>query len=222
VPTPDSAVPTVLQDVIDAAFPIPGDAQLRNIRVQTFLRGWGIEQCGGKAAPPDSTADRFEQDLFPSLSLIRERGFTEPVQESFDGFREHCQPGNKLAANASAWEDWRDLMSPWLEHADGVLEDEDLVAPRHAMAECLREATGLDISDEDPVGSLLDAVDEDGSRGNVDDPPMERAAAFADCGAGYFGRFEDLLLESRPAFVEEHRQLLERFARQITSLGYVP
>jgi hypothetical protein len=221
-PTPDTSAPTVLQDVIDAAYPLPGDAQLRNIRVQTFLHGWGLERCGGKAAPPDSTADRFEQDLLPSLSLIRERGFTEPMQESFEGFRDDCQIGDELAAHAPAWEDWRDLMGPWLQHADGVQEDEDLVAPRQAMAECLREATDLDISDEDPVGSLLDAADGAGSRGATDADQMERAVAFADCGAGYFGRFEELLLEARPAFVEEHRGLLKRFARQLTALGYVP
>jgi hypothetical protein len=223
VQTPDTTDSQVLRDVIDAAFPIPGDAQLRNIRVQTFLRGWGILRCGGKPAPPDSTADRFEQDLFPSLSLIRERGFAEPTQESFDGFREHCQIGDKLAANASAWQDWRELVGPWLELADGVLRDEDLVAPRQSMAQCLRQATGLEISGEDPAGSLLSAVDGAGTRGAVDqDLQMERAAAYADCGAGYFGRFEELLLEARPAFVEEHRELLERFARQITTLGYVP
>lgn len=222
VPTPRTTDSPVLRDVIDAAFPLPGDAQLRNIRVQTFLRGWGIEQCGGKSAPPDSTADRFEQTRFPSLSLIRERGFTEPVEESFDGFREDCQIGDELAAAAPAWEDWYELIVPWHELADDVLLDEDLVAPRKAMAQCLREATGLEISDEDPADSLLSAADGAGRGATDQDLQRERAAAYADCGAGYFGTFEQLLRQERPAFVEEHRELLERFARQITRLGYRP
>lgn len=90
------------------------------------------------------------------------------------------------------------------------------------MAQCLREATGLEISDEDPADSLLSAADGAGGGATDQDLQRERAAAYADCGAGYFGTFEQLLRQERPAFVEEHRELLERFARQITRLGYRP
>ena len=90
----DPHEPPVLSDVVDAAFPTPGRAALRNIRVQTFLRSWGVTTCGGKGAPLDSTADRFEQDTLPSLELIREKGFTEPGLESFKGARDDCQIGD--------------------------------------------------------------------------------------------------------------------------------
>lgn len=48
-PGPDD--PYVLRDVVDATFPMPGQAALRNIRVQTFLRSWGVDACGGRGAP---------------------------------------------------------------------------------------------------------------------------------------------------------------------------
>ena len=209
----------VLRDVIDAAFPTPGDGQLRNIRVQTFLRSWGVQQCGGQGAPLDSTADRFEQDLFPSLDLIREKGFTEEPAESFAGSREDCQIGDEIQTQAPAFEDWRELTSPWHELADTVLRDESLVALKQPMAQCLRQTTGLEVDDEDPAGSFLGAMD--GSSRTLQ-ALRQRAAAYADCGASYFGRLEQLLLDARPAMVDEHRELLEDFARQITALGYRP
>jgi len=211
--------PTVLSDVVDAAFPLPGPAQRRNIRVQTFLRGWGIERCGGTAAPIDSTADRFEQDVLPDLELIRERGFTEPVQESTRGVDEDCQIGDLLQAAAPAWGEWRELVGPWLDLVDETLGDEGLVALRAPMAECLRQATGLAIDDADPVGSLFDAADD---RDATDQEQRQTAAAFADCGADYFGRLEGLLRDERPAYVEQHRDLLEDFAHQIAAMGYAP
>ena len=218
-PTPATRDHTILSDVIDAAFPLPGPAQRRNIRVQTFLSGWGVERCGGTAAPIDSTADRFEQDVLPDLELIRERGFTEPTVESRRGIDEDCQIGDMLQAAAPAWGAWRDLLGPWLDLVDETLQDERLRALRAPMAACLRQATGADIDDEDPVGSLFDRAD---SRNATDQERRQTAVAFADCGADYFGTLEALLLDRRPAYVEQHRVLLEDFAQQIEAMGYTP
>jgi hypothetical protein len=212
----------ILSDVVDAAFPTPGDPQLRNIRVQTFLHGWGLERCGGRAAPLDSTADRFEQDVLPNLELIRVRGFTEPSQESFRGVDDDCQIGDELQAAAPAWAEWRELTGPWLAVVDEALGDERLVALKAPMADCLRAATGLEIDDRDPVDSLLGAVDHAGARGAKDQEQQQRAVAFADCGETYFGTLESLLLAQRPTLVAQHRQLLEDFAHQLADLGYTP
>jgi hypothetical protein len=220
--TPGTIDPRILRDVIDAAFPTPGDAQLRNIRVHTFLRGWGIERCGGTAAPLDSTADRFDQDLFPSLDLIRERGFTEPTQESFAGARDDCEIGEELQEHAPALQDWFELAGPWHDLSDAVVQNPELVALGRPMAQCLRQATGLEIDDKDPAGSFLGAVDQAGGRSATDHEQMERAAAYADCGKSYFGTLEELLMGQRPTYVERHRELLEEFARQISALGYTP
>ena len=209
--------PTVLSDVADAAFPTPGRAALRNIRVETFLRSWGVTTCGGTGAPLDSTADRFEQDTLPSLELIRERGFSEPVLESFKGAREDCQIGDELQAVASAFEDWSALSGPWSQLVESTLEDPGLTALEAPMAECLRSATGLDVSVRNPATSFLGAVD-----GSSDAAKQEAAIAYADCGADYFGELERLLLAQRPVYVAEHRALLERFAAQLTGLGYSP
>lgn len=209
--------PPVLSDVIDAAFPTPGRAALRNIRVQTFLRSWGVDRCGGTGAPVDSTADRFEQDTLPNLELIREKGFTEPSQESFKGARDDCQIGDELEAAAPAWRGWFDLTGPWHELVQTTLEDPRLTALKTPMAECLRAATGLDVSARNPATSFLGAVD-----GSDSAERQQAADAYADCGTDYFGELERLLLAERPAYVEQHRQLLERFADQLVVLGYTP
>ena len=65
---PDSVNAQILNDVIDAAFATPGQAALRNIRVQTFLRSWGVDACGGTGAPLDDTSNRYEQNVLPSRS----------------------------------------------------------------------------------------------------------------------------------------------------------
>jgi hypothetical protein len=221
VATPVTTHERVLGDVIEATFQTPGDGQLRNIRVHTFVRGWGLEQCGGQAAPLGDTAGRFAQNVTPSLSLIRERGFTEPEQEKFDGYDEDCQPGEELQARAPAFEDWSTLAVSWQVVIETALRDRTLLALKAPMAQCLRAATGLEIDDRDPAGSLLGAVDGAGTRGASDqERQTEQAAAYADCGANYFGRLEELLLLERPAYVEQHRELLEEFAEQIAALGY--
>jgi hypothetical protein len=209
--------PYVLRDVVDAAFPTPGQAALRNIRVQTFVRSWGVDQCGGTGAPVDSTADRFEQDVLPSLDLIREKGFTEPSQESFKGARDDCEIGDELQAAAPAFQDWFALAGPWHELVQSTLQDPELTALEAPMADCLRTATGLDVDDGDPATSFLGAVD--GADGADRD---QAAAAYADCGADYFGQLERLLLAKRPAYVAQHRSLLEQFAAQMVTLGYTP
>lgn len=215
--TTTATEPPVLSDVIDAAFPTPGRAALRNIRVQTFLRSWGVTTCGGTGAPLDSTADRFEQDTLPSLELIREKGFTEPVVESFEGAREDCQIGDELQAVAPAFEDWFELTGPWHQLVETTTADPGLTALEAPMADCLREATGLGVNDRSPATSFLGAAD------GIDNARRERAAAaYADCGADYFGELEALLLAQRPAYVAEHRALLERFAAQLAALGYAP
>jgi hypothetical protein len=217
--TPPAGVadPQVLDDVVDAAFPTPGGAALRNIRVQTFVRSWAVDQCGGHGAPADSTSDRYEQNVLPSLELIREKGFTEPSQESFEGARDDCQIGDELQAAAPAFEDWFALAGPWHELVQSTLKDPGLTALKTPMAECLTAATGLRVSSRDPATSFLGAVD-----GSEDAARQQEAVAYADCGADYFGRLEELLLAQRPAYVAQHRALIEQFAVQLAGLGYTP
>ena len=212
-----STEPPMLSDVIDAAFPTPGRAALRNIRVQTFVRSWGVDRCGGTGAPLDSTADRFAQDTLPSLELIREKGFTEPVLESFKGARDDCQIGDELQAAAPAFEDWYALTVPWHQLVETTLADPSLTSLEAPMAGCLREATGLDVDDRNPATSFVGAVD-----GSTEVVKQRAAEAYADCGADYFGELEELLLAQRPAYVAQHRALLERFAAQLAGLGYRP
>lgn len=155
--------------------------------------------------------------MLPSLELIREKGFTEPSQESFRGARDDCQIGDELQAAAPAWQAWFELAGPWHELVETALKDESLTSLKEPMAQCLNTATGLDVDARDPATSFLGAVD-----GSDVAERQQLAIAYAECGADYFGRLEQLLLDERPAMVEQHRELLEGFARQITALGYVP
>jgi hypothetical protein len=209
--------PRVLSDVVDAAFPTPGDAALRNIRVNTFIRSWGVDACGGRGAPVDSTAYRFEQNVLPNLELIRDKGFTEPDGESGKGVRDDCQIGDALEAGAPAFEEWYALAGPWHEVVQATLRDPGVTTLEAPMAQCLHAATGLEVDARDPATSFLGAVDGSGGARTHQD-----AAAYADCGADYFGEIEQLLLAQRPAYVAQHRQLLEQFAVELAGLGYVP
>ncbi|WP_418063852.1 hypothetical protein [Pimelobacter simplex] len=213
--------PQVLQDVIDASFTVPGRAQLRRIRVERFVRGWGIDRCGGKAPPLDGTADRFEQGLYPDLGLIRRKGLSEPV-EKIDYGREDCQVGDEIGKRMSAFWDWAKLAIPWDEVTQTLVQDESLVPVKVSMASCLRGRTGLEVSDEDPaisyMGSVNKAVVSDSSLARM----MDLSVAFADCGEDYYAALRRLLEKKRPALIERHREVLEKFATELVELGYVP
>ncbi|WP_377321255.1 hypothetical protein ACFJIY_19160 [Pimelobacter simplex] len=213
--------PQVLQDVIDASFTLPGRAQLRRIRVERFVRGWGIERCGGQAPPLEGTADRFEQGLYPDLGLIRRKGLSEPV-EKIDYGREECQVGDEIGKRMSSFWDWAKLAIPWDEVTQTLVQDESLVPVKVSMASCLRARTGLEVSDEDPaisyMGSVNKAVVSDSSLTRM----MDLSVAFADCGEDYYAALRTLLEKKRPALIERHREVLEKFAAELVELGYVP
>ena len=212
-PTAQPAPPTVLSDVVDAAFTTPGEAASRNIRVQTFLRSWSITACGGTGEPLDSTAMRFEQNLLPNLDLIREKGFSEPINESFAGSRKDCDTAAELAAAAPTWTAWSALSGEWHDTVETTIDDLSLAALLPNAAQCLEDKTGRTIDRRDPIDSFFD--DEDSMAISQTD-----AVAYADCTAGYFGQLETRLLAERPTFVETNEQVLAQFASELSAMGY--
>lgn len=213
--------PQVLQDVIDASFTLPGRSQLRRMRVERFARGWGIERCGGKAPPLDGTADRFEQALYPDLDLIRRKGINESV-EKIDYGREDCQVGDQIGKRMPSFWDWAKLAIPWDEVTQTVVQDASLAPVKEAMATCLRDRTGLEVSDDDPAGSFMGSVDRSFLLSDSVAKMMDYSVAFADCGEDYYAALRTLLEKKRPALIERHREVLEKFATELVELGYVP
>lgn len=211
--------PLVLSDVIDGTFSVPGPGQRRSIRVNTFIRSWMAQQCGGRGAPIDSTAERFSQDTTPDLELIRERGFTEDYVNMFAGADRGCDaasPGN-LVEQAPTFQAWLELRSPWAEVERTAIADDRVAALKEPMARCLEQRSGLTISARNPATSYLSAVD--GARSG----DMRRLATiYADCGGDYFAMIQELMLEQRPELVEKHRDVLEKFAGEVVALGYAP
>lgn len=213
----DMADPQVLQDVVEAVFMAPGVGQRRAMRVLMFIRARKIELCGGKGLPLDSTANRFEQHVFPDLQLIRERGFSEPSQESDEDIPESCDD----APDAPSFNEWINLTSPWRDIVDAVVLDKGLEELREPFWSCLSRRSGLEVEKDVPA-AFLRAVNLAGSDWATDEDQKRFAVAYADCGGEYFGKLRELLLAKRPAMVERHRELLERFAAEIVARGYVP
>lgn len=215
--------PQVLQDVIDATFMVPGSDMLRAMRVAEFGRQRAIEECGGRPGSIDSTAGRMDQSRFPDLDLIRRRGFTEQSaveaeDEQLDSLGDGC---GDLAPDFAAFSDWSQLRAPWMDIFETVVQDPSLTHLKSAMATCLSERTGIRVDPEDPTGYLR-AVNSASAGGASSTEMRAYATAYADCGAPYFERLGTLLSAERPAMVEHHREVLERYAAEIAEAGYAP
>lgn len=98
----------------------------------------------------------------------------------------------------------------------------DLARP---MAQCLREGSGLHVTDDRPSDSFLGSVDvayfEKGSKVTTE-TIWQWSRLYADCSQPYFDAIEHELTTVRPALVERHREVLEEFAAKLVELGYVP
>jgi hypothetical protein len=221
---PDHEVdPQILQDVVEAAYMVPGPRVRRAMRVNNFLRGVGLAECGGGPVPIDGTYDRYSQDLYPDLELIRERGFTE-TEQGYELPEDDVCPDFAPDSIAS-WPRWYRLIGDWTDLAYSLRDqDPGVAAEEPEMARCLRERTGLRFEEHDPTTFIRAMMVANVDGGASVGAPEHRAwaTAYADCGAGYFGALADALLAERDAFVERNREVLTEFARDIAEAGYVP
>lgn len=78
------------------------------------------------------------------------------------------------------------------------------------------------MEDDDPTTFLRSSTYESSKTGDGREDEMRRAEAYADCMAEYFEVMESELLKKRPEFVERNREVLERFASELSGAGYVP
>ena len=215
--------PQILQDAIEAAYMVPGSGIGRAMRVMNFLRGVGLGECGGGPVPLDNTYDRYSQDLYPDLELIRERGLTEHEQGYSLDVAEDCPD---LAPDSiSSWPRWFRLIGEWTDLAYSIRDqDPGVAAERPGMATCLKERTGLEFEQHNPTSYLSATMVATVKASPADTVASRRkwSTAYADCSGSYFGAMADALLAQRDAYVERNRETLTAFAEDLAAAGYVP
>ncbi|MBM7518956.1 hypothetical protein [Nocardioides nitrophenolicus] len=240
-----------MEDVIEYFLPIPGaESAGRGRRIGNFTSNLQVrEECGGTPIPLDLVQSTNES-TYPELDMIREWGLP-PIYSPAERYgldMEDYEVGGEGTDGACLkrlWEEDRakgidsvsgvdfegvvdKLALPWQEDQELTTRSDPRVQPlRVAMAQCLREGSGLAVSDEDPSTSFLKGVD----RAYILVPEPERVSAetvmewsvlYADCGEPYYAKVKELLEEVRPAWVERNREVIENFAAKLVELGYVP
>jgi hypothetical protein len=189
------------------------------MRVVTFIRNLAITQCGGTPAPVDGTVDRYAQDLFPDLTLIRERGLVEAAPDPTATVEPNC---SLVPKNIPSYLAWMHNGAEWQDIAQGIQErSAALEHLKPIMAQCLRLHTGLAIRGGDPA-SFLNSVNVADQEGATLAQYMTWSAAYADCGAEYFAAFGSELAKRRRSMVQGSRDLLQSLAAEILAAGYTP
>jgi hypothetical protein len=106
-----------------------------------------------------------------------------------------------------------------------VLNTEAVLAAGKPMAQCLRDGSGLHVTDDNPGLSFGLSVDVAYFRVKDpvgDDTMWEWTRLYVDCAEPYFAVVKRELEARRPELVERHREALEAFAVKLMELGYVP
>lgn len=230
--------PQVLDDVVAAAFPVPGPSVRRWMRVGNFTADFVKIACGStERLSIDRTTERYSQGEFPDLELIRTKGLVEKDPRvdregnplPVPGLEPGCDASSKgnLFERMPSQQAWLNLQEPWNDVVATVEQDPSVVALKAPFAQCLRDGTqgtGIVVSSEDPGRTFLTQTDLAYAHGTI--TTRERQGRipklYARCGAAYFGRTQVLLEAERPAMIERHRELLEQAARELVAMGYVP
>lgn len=169
------------------------------------------------------TDDRIAQDMFPDLALIRREGFGGEVNHrdlAIETIRSDCPD---LTPGLIYYADIRNLEYEWTLRAQEVRDGSEAVAQtKEPAAECLRDRTGLEAEDADPTTFLRSTTYEMSKGTTSREEEMAYAEAYADCMTDYFDAMASELMERRPEYVERNREVLERFAVEISAAGYVP
>ena len=107
-----------------------------------------------------------------------------------------------------------------------VANAEVVLAAAKPAAQCLRQGSGLQVTDDDPANSFGGAVNTAYFRHHPAPVSVETmwkwSRLYADCMENYFEVVKRELSKQRPALVERYREQLEAFAAELVKLGYVP
>lgn len=240
VPAPaPRADPQVVEDVIANFLPLPdAQSQARAQRVINFANWAQQASCGAKPLPPDFVTDSSGIG-FPNLKLIREGGLGAIFGQSakyatldVDDYApdKDCLEQMVEEGAAPAVLNYEEIVEkialPWQDDYSLKAMNDPSVAPlRLKMAKCLREGSGLEVSDEDPDTSFKRGADVAFFR--LENPIskaqlMEWSIMYADCAEPYFRQLQTVLEAERPALIERNREVIDQFAARLVELGYVP
>lgn len=221
---PGAVEPQVLQDVISAAFEVPGKDMRRAMRLLQFMRNLGIQECGGEPGPADGTYNREDQSRFPDLELIRKKGFTEQKaveaeDKRLEGLNADCQ---ELEPDLPHYNGWRQAVDSWIEPVIAAGQSASVQDQKPALASCLTRKSGATIAVADPVNEFLKLVNTENAKGSGQSRLADLAVFYADCAEGYFTALREELDKSRPQFIDRNRETLDDFAAELVAAGYVP
>jgi len=228
VPTSAPAVdPQGLQDGIEARFMGPGDGVRRAMRVREVNHQGGIRKCGGEPTRSlGTTANRWDQGLFPDMELIRLYGFGIGQSSDDDAKILATLPsGCGLFPAIPDFDKWFALQGAWHDVVLTILQDPTMVSLKKPMATCLTDRTGLRVKEESPADSYLAALTSRWlklSKADWEAQWQGYTYAFIDCGQEYYDTLRKLLLPERDKAVEQNREALTQFAIHIVEAGYVP
>jgi hypothetical protein len=222
-PSAESRVdPQIVSDVAAGAFPLPGETELRTIRVTLASIGLSNAACGGESiANLDDTSVRFDQARYADLKLIAAKGLTEPELPQPARASEACR-----AQKLPSFSQWANLGAAWQDATLTAAGAPEVVATHPRTASCLERASGLRVEPGDPTGSYLNAVDyalSGQSSASASSRLQHKfSAAFVRCTSSYFAAIAGQLKPMKRLLVERNRELLERYAAELAALGYVP
>lgn len=220
--------PQVLADVAAGAFPMPGVTQTRTIRIRHNARSIANEACGGPPFPEaDSTANRFNQSRYASLELIAEKGLVEEQPPGVSASKVDID--DCVDEVLPSYQDWNNLMEPWGDATRTATQSDAVTATESDTFECLEREARVDgdLERADPTATFLTKV-ADPHLAQVDSEEAYQTElrrlsdVYVECTRAYFEAMEKELAPAKAELVERNRELLERFASEMSAAGYVP
>ncbi|WP_157073404.1 hypothetical protein [Kribbia dieselivorans] len=216
--------PQVFADVVAGVFAMPGKTAIRTIRVQWVSRGIANEACGGRntGTDPNITWARYDQSRYASLELIADKGLTE--EEPWDNGKVGL--GKCVNKVLPSFFKWYNLQGdPWVGEVDAAAQAASVKATHAGTRKCLAGKSGLEVDVTDPTSTYLSNVDYALSRTPARKMKAEQkrfSDIYVQCTGNYFAALEKELTPRRERLTERNRELLQRFAVELSAAGYVP
>lgn len=239
--------PQVLSDVVDSAFYLPGPSMRRAMRLERAKVSIEARDCGLEPYKDlDYTGDRYDQAKFPDGELIAQKGLSEadtnaggskPDFSSIDPNRtlspEQQEKGHVLVGDIPcrykslpSWRKVDDLTFSWDETAREILGSPQMLEVKSDTAKCLRDKSKLNSSDDNPTATWMNSMDNYlsglGTDAQWQREQMRLSKVFVGCADNFETQFKEQLAPKRNEAIERNRELLQRFAKELSAAGYVP
>lgn len=223
-PDDESSVDSrILEDVVEFVFMVPGDGQMRAIRVSNFVQSLYLKACGEESLPHDETSGRLMQHMFPNLDLIRTKGLVEnaPTGSGFPNSRDCSAAAAAVERQLPEIGGAMTLTEAWLAEVRKVQGDSRITSLKEPMRHCMAVRSSLRVGKDVPA-AFLDAVNLAMSGHASTHDMMRYSRVYAHCAKKYFQSLEVALLALRPTVVRRSRQALIQVAGALSASGYTP